>query len=211
MKTTYLSLLLLTLLVLSGCFPNTARTNAKLEPGFDLALSGGTGYMPEYYENEMDTWPDAEVNLQYASAQTKFPMAFQLKVPLYYVFSTLDFYAQLGTKGPHYYGTGVELGLLSSIYGVYTYYFTKQSYLTFTQRIHYAIPFQEDKFNQIWINPQIAFGFESPKGLIDTGFYLAYNYIPGDGYDYSFCIECDRDPGPFMRKHFMEMGIHFRL
>jgi len=216
--------------LLSGCYPNVARTNAKIEKGWDIAASGAAAFMgkgegdsPDINKHNLTV--NAELDLQYGDRkEDNFGWAVQAKVPLYYFFSTLDAYFELPSSHPHYVGVGVEAGFLSSLYAAYSYYFSEQAYVTFTPRVHYYFgdvgyenlpgkPARKNRMAHVWLNPQVSFGIWPRDGTVDVSLFANYNRILGDGADFEICIfdfddNCEKED---LRKHFFQLGAQVRF
>ncbi len=222
-----LSLGLFLLLLNVGCFPNVGRTNANLEEGFDIAASGGAVFVEDsslvdYYDEDPNVGFNVELDLQGAWKNAdNSGFAVQGKIPLYYIFTTLDLYYQFPSSKPHFYGIGAELGMLSSIYMAYTYYFNDILYFTLTPRFHVFAgsveieiegqETQENNLSRLWLNPQIAFGVKPRDGLVDISLFAYYNHLLGKGADFNWlCIDnCENDKD--YRKQFWYMGVQARF
>lgn len=198
LSTAALGLIALSLVLsAAACIPTVARTNARLEPGVDFAIAGANGVLFEGEDedgNTTETSPaylHAELGLQYARrGSDNGGFAVQLKVPLAFVFTTLEAYYEFPSTHPWYYGAGIELGAFPGIYGTVTRYLSQTSYLSFTQRVSSNI---DDRASATQVNPQISFGVDN--GAIDLSVFASYAYLNGRGLNVKVCLfdDCGKD------------------
>jgi hypothetical protein len=206
---------LLTILLLPqlfGCIPNLARTNARIEKGFDATFSVGVDMqLPGKDEHGKQTQttvlesPIPELDLQFGNTfENTSGLAVQFKIPLAFYASTLDFYFQLPKAGRWYFGLGTEVGLWSAAYLCTSYYFSDRTYLTLTPRLA-AVLFDEGRqSSSVMLNPQLALGW---AGDVDFSVFASYGYMFGKGID--ACIMCD-DKDDY-RKQFILSGVALRF
>lgn len=203
-------------LILTGCFPNTARTNAKIEDGFNFAMSAGLNIAPETptdsqgVKDDAFTGVDFELDLGYSNDR----FDFQFKAPLIFVFSAFDVYYLFSKSENDYLGLGLEIGFFPALYLAYTHYFSNRFFMTLTPRIIYSTAETGDmeaseNASRWWINPQLSLGldFKNDKTWVQQlAFYFAYTQIPGRGYNFDLGLS-DSPRGELYRKHFLETGL----
>lgn len=197
---------------LGGC-PMSARKNARVEPGFDLELTGGAAVFPPGEDESGDnttatvTVPQAELHLQYGAADGDGGAnAIQLKIPFSVVNGALDLYHQFPSSDGMDYGVGGELGPLPGVYGAFTYWSQGgEVFLTLTPRLLTRI-FDEEP--PLILSPQISLGLRVKS--VEISAYLNYTWETGRGQDIDYCFTCD-DSSPDFRKSVALMGGALRF
>lgn len=193
-----------------GCIPNLARTNARLEKGFDATLSvGANTLLPGKDQTgkttQTKTWPFpvAELDLQYANKlENSSAVAIQLKVPMGLYTSALDIYYQFVPMGSWYFGVGGELGGFPGGYFCASHYFTEKTYITFTPRVLGTFFYKD--LPKVMLNPQLALGW---AGGADVAIFVSYGYAFEKGIETCFFCESKDD----FRKQFLLSGVSLRF
>jgi hypothetical protein len=160
---------------LLGCFP-PSRTNARLEPGYTVGVTGGTSELVDRHQSPTlgNGILLTEFELQHAwRFDDGDGFAIQVAGPwpnldLYYAFDDHE-----GDRW--FFGVGADVGLPGQgPYGVATYYLYKKLYITFTPQIPLPV-------DAIFLAPQLALGADNysifvkyltaitQEGSIDSG------------------------------------------
>lgn len=192
--------------LLAACVPTAARKNARIEGGVDVDLTAGMQYVAA---SESDTSESGsadqtihlEIDVQYAK-KTEDGSAFvgQIKIPLLYLFTTLDLYYQLPeTNSKWFFGFGAEVGILTGLYAVATHYIDDNLYVSLTPRVLNA---ESDDQQAVLINPQLSLGFD---GDTDISAFVNYAYHTGEGYEFDIIFSDDTDGNDY-RKNFWLIG-----
>lgn len=186
----------------------------EVQPGVDIDVAvGGAAIAPGVAQQNGDRrepaqlWFFAEADLQLGTRRAdNLGYAVQLKVPLLFALSSLDLYLELPSTSPWYDGLGVELGLLSSLYGVVTWMSPRGTYLTLTSR---AVLLDGGE-NEGWgwmLNPQLSAGWAGR--LADLSLFASFGHVLGRGIDYAWF--CDEFCAPDYRKDFLLFGTSVRF
>lgn len=160
-----------------SCAPNLARTNARIEKGFEGGVSGMRNLTSKddvKHQNQSLTQINLEVGGGYRNEKN---MGFSVlgkagigSVP------TLDFYLELPSTHPFYYGIGAEVSDGVGGYLIGSYYFTEVFFLTLTGRVY-------EWNKQLLLNPQLSIGYSAKRGWPITSIFAGYHYLNGRGID----------------------------
>ncbi len=174
----------------SACGPTTARTNARLEKGFEFGISAAARTTDKGFEINHEGMRTNGVqqnfelhhlnlNLQWAwKEQNGAGFAVQGRLTMGVFPTALDLYYALpgGDDSSFAAGFGAELGALPAVYGVFTRDLGDRLFVTFTPRVL----LNRGNAKRALLNPQISFGLEDGFGF--AGF-VSYVYYTGAGYD----------------------------
>jgi hypothetical protein len=190
-----------------GC--TTARTNARLAPGFSGGITGMALYMPAGRDDLQPThprtdpifMPTAELSGQYAWVSDHGTgLALQLRLPAFYPLASLDLYGQLAGGERWSHGAGLELGLLPAAYYIVTRH-EGQLYASFTARA--LTPLGTNRPG-ILVTPQLAVGVQ---GQLDLFGFVTYARAVGWEPDFESESDTHRD----YRSQWLLAGIGLRI
>jgi hypothetical protein len=215
---------------LAGCLPS-ARTNARLDEGLDVAASVttsrfATGTNVDEMATTDNTTGAVALDVQYAHRlEGGDGLALQVKLSrlaldLYYAFPDHE-------GDQWFFGVGAEAGywgkaLGGGFYGVATHYFHEHFYVSFTPRIvasevcqsgYYGNPTDRSDEKVLWLNPQLALGVSSgdyvPNASVDLSVFLSHVTFTGVGYNNfrsgSYPVSTD-GPNDFRESYWMLGG-----
>jgi hypothetical protein len=195
-KLSTLAITFITMGFVQSCGPNLARTNARIEKGFEL---GGSGtyqkkLVSTYDKDKTTNYDDfgqAELDLQYGGRREKDNVGFAAQLKLGYLADpSLDFYVEGPSSNNLYYGVGVEVGTNGiGGYAISTYYFEKQAFLTITGRV-----LLWDNTSSVVYNPQLSLGWEGNSEIPTIAVFVGYEFFTDPGLNLEFCPFDDCSP-----------------
>lgn len=197
-------------LTIAGCVPSMARSNARIDPGFNVALAGGAQFVGEGERGDgssssFDTVLHLEVDVEWAQKfEDDSGFAVQFKVPLNFVFMSLDLYYALPAQGQTNLGFGAEIGALPGLYGAITRYMSKDTFITFTPRV---LLHGSDVDGGVLLNPQLTVGID---GGLDIYAFANFAHHTGRGFDFDIDLFSDEDNKDY-RKNFGLAGLAIRF
>jgi hypothetical protein len=169
-----------------SCGPNLARTNARIENGFQV---GGAVYYDQsigQIKNQVGqhSYVQIETNVQYGRRrEDNYGFAAQLKLGFATV-PGVDIYLELPSSNNFYYGVGADLGFENIPYIVGTYYFNDVFFATFTGR--YIIPGISINVDSGGYGSQLALGWNGKGDNPIISIFGGYDYFTGDGFTMEF-------------------------
>ena len=208
MKTFQKTLLSLAVCLISlsfqACMPNLARTNARIEKGVDL----GVNFLVDRTSKDTiqsDEQSRLQVNMQLGvGGRNESNFGFSILGKAGILSSpSLDFYMELPSSHPFYYGFGFELTDGVGGYAIATYYMNETWFTTLTGRV------LRWEFEEQLYNPQIAFGYSAKDGSPTTSIFAGYQYYDGDGLDLDAHIYGSANVGLVNHLVYAGLGIDF--
>ena len=161
---------------MEACGPNLARTNARVEKGFNLGAAGVYNRTSRDTQNEEhQNLGQADFNIGYSDSKESnlgFSALGKIGINSY---PGIDLYLELPSRYPFYYGIGAELGAGNGGYIIGSYYFTEVFFISFTGRVSRWI------HQQALYSPQLSLGWSYKKGSPTVSLFSGYQYFSGRG------------------------------
>lgn len=180
--------------ILSSC--STIHKPAKIIEGVNIGLTGTAifgGQADVYNKSILDTsyrggiGPDGQLEFGYGFKEAKSYIA--IKIPMVFYLANLDLYYQWLEQDKWNCGTGIEIGILMSIYGILGYEITPDTEIGIgnkfaismyadTQSSNYDRPMAYDVWLQYWwtINTWFKTGIDSGISFHRTAQAYPYSY-----------------------------------
>lgn len=193
-----------------SCAPNLARTNARIEKGWQVGGSAGAIVTSkDDNDHEHQVFPFLEADIQHGwRGENNLGIALQLKAPLLLTqFPSLDLYVELPSPDRFTYGVGGEFFLANGAYFIVTYHTRKEYFVSLTGRVLHMPDQTEYLFNAF--NPQLSVGGDF-RNIGEWAIVSGYHYYRGEGQSVGFNVsEYSEVPGDVKHMIYALFSLRF--